>query len=130
MISVSYISENILDKPGPLTDEEWQIMRRHSEIGYRIVASSPDLLDVAAGVLHHHERWDGTGYPFGLKGEEIPISARIVALADALDAMTTDRPYRASLSLREATVEIAAMAGTQFDPRLAQEFLTMLDEGE
>jgi len=122
------ISETILDKPGPLTEEEWAVMRRHSEIGHRIVASSPDLVDVAVGVIHHHERWDGTGYPSGLQGKEIPIAARIVALADAFDAMTTDRPYRAALSLEEARQEIASKAGTQFDPVLARVFLDMLEE--
>jgi len=122
------VSETILDKPGPLTEEEWQVMRRHSEIGHRIVSSSPDLLDVAAGVLHHHERWDGTGYPCGVKGEDIPVAARIVALADAFDAMTSDRPYRAALSTGEARDEIARQAGSQFDPQLAREFLAMLEE--
>ena len=122
------ISENILDKPGPLNDDEWELMKRHSEIGHRIVASSSDLLDVAEGVLHHHERWDGAGYPKGLKGTEIPISSRIVALADAFDAMTTDRSYRVALTLSEARDEIAAGAGHQFDPALAQEFLAILDE--
>lgn len=122
------VSETILDKPGPLTEEEWQVMRRHSEIGHRIVSSSPDLLDVAAGVLHHHERWDGSGYPCGVKGEDIPVAARIVALADAFDAMTSDRPYRAALSTGEARDEIARQAGSQFDPQLAREFLAMLEE--
>lgn len=122
------ISESILDKPGPLSEEEWAVMRRHSEIGHRIVSSSPDLVDVALGILHHHERWDGTGYPCGIKGKDIPIAARIVALADAFDAMTTDRPYRAALSLEEAREEIARKAGTQFDPALSKEFLDMLEE--
>ena len=122
------ISENILDKPGPLTEEEWQVMRQHCEIGHRIVASSPDLLDVAEGVLYHHERWDGKGYPHGLKGEEIPIAARIVALADAFDAMTSDRAYRKALCPEKALEEIASGAGSQFDPYLAREFLGMLKE--
>ena len=122
------ISERILDKPGPLTEEEWQVMRQHCEIGHRIVASSPDLLDVAEGVLYHHERWDGKGYPHGLKGEEIPISARIVALADAFDAMTSDRAYRKALCRNAAMEEIASGAGSQFDPYLTREFLAMLKE--
>ena len=124
------ISESILDKPGPLTDEEWEVMKRHCEIGHRIVSSSPDLLDVAEAVLHHHERWDGKGYPFGIRGTDIPISARIVALADAFDAMTTDRPYRSALSWSEAIAEIASLAGSQFDPGLTREFLAMLAEAE
>jgi diguanylate cyclase (GGDEF)-like protein/PAS domain S-box-containing protein len=122
------ISESILDKPGPLNAEEWKAMRRHSEIGHRIVSSSPDLLDVAEGVLHHHERWDGKGYPHGLRGRDIPISARIIALADAFDAMTTDRAYHSALSQGEAVAEIATLAGSQFDPELAREFLAMLAE--
>ena len=88
------IPETILDKPGPLTAEEWEVMKGHSEIGYRIVASSPDLIDVAESVLYHHERWDGKGYPIGIAGCDIPITARILALVDAFDAMTTDRAYR------------------------------------
>ena len=124
------ISERLLDKPGPLTEEEWALMKQHAEIGYRIVASSADLLDVAQGVLHHHERWDGKGYPTGLKGTDIPIAARIVALADSFDAMTNDRAYRARLSWDEAKAEIAACAGSQFDPELAAEFLAMLQEQE
>ena len=122
------ISESILDKSGPLTAEEWDVMKRHCEIGYRIVASSPDLLDVAEGVLYHHERWDGGGYPHGLVGEDIPIAARIVALADAFDAMTSDRPYRKALSRKDALAEIALEAGRQFDPALTSEFLNMLKE--
>ncbi|NMB19377.1 MAG: diguanylate cyclase [Firmicutes bacterium] len=122
------ISESILDKSGPLTAEEWDVMKRHCEIGYRIVASSPDLLDVAEGVLYHHERWDGGGYPHGLVGEDIPIAARIVALADAFDAMTSDRPYRKALSRKDALAEIALKAGCQFDPALTGEFLNMLKE--
>jgi len=124
------ISESILDKPGSLSEEEWDVMKRHCEIGHRIVSSSPDLLDVAEAVLHHHERWDGKGYPLGKKGEDIPISARIIALADAFDAMTTDRPYRSALRRDEAMAEIADLAGSQFDPELTREFLAMLAESE
>lgn len=122
------IAEGLLDKPGPLTEEEWNLMKKHTEIGYRLVASSADLLELAKGVLHHHERWDGTGYPGGIKGEDIPIVSCIVALADAFDTMTNDRAYRKKLSGAEATAEIAAGAGSQFDPELAAEFLAMLEE--
>ena len=124
------IPETILDKPGPLTAEEWEVMKGHSEIGYRIVASSPDLIDVAESVLYHHERWDGKGYPIGIAGCDIPITARILALVDAFDAMTTDRAYRDALSRQEAVAEIEAGAGSQFDPDLAREFLTMLNSSE
>ena len=122
------ISETILNKPAPLTEEEWQVMKGHCAIGYRIVSSSPDLLDVAEGVLYHHERWDGQGYPHGLSGAAIPVAARIVALADAFDAMTTDRPYRKALSRIDAMDEIAQRAGSQFDPVLAREFLLLLQQ--
>ena len=122
------ISETILNKPAPLTEEEWQVMKGHCAIGYRVVSSSPDLLDVAEGVLYHHERWDGQGYPHGLSGAAIPVAARIVALADAFDAMTTDRPYRKALSRIDAMDEIAQRAGSQFDPVLAREFLLLLQQ--
>ena len=103
-------------------------MKGHCAIGYRVVSSSPDLLDVAEGVLYHHERWDGQGYPHGLSGAAIPVAARIVALADAFDAMTTDRPYRKALSRIDAMDEIAQRAGSQFDPVLAREFLLLLQQ--
>lgn len=120
------VPEHILEKPGPLRPEEWKIMKRHCKSGYRIVISSPDLIDVAEGILSHHERWDGSGYPRGLAGEEIPLLARIISLVDAYDAMTSDRPYRAAMTHAEALAEIKACSGTQFDPLLAQEFLGML----
>lgn len=122
------IPESVLDKPGPLTNEEWEIMKRHCEIGYRIVASSPDLIGVAEGVLSHHERWDGRGYPRGLKGEEIPLTARIITIVDAFDAMTTNRAYRKRITEKEALAEIEANKGSQFDPELAQEFIAMMNE--
>lgn len=120
------VPEHILEKPGPLRPEEWKIMKRHCKSGYRIVISSPDLIDVAEGILSHHERWDGSGYPRGLAGEEIPLLARIISLVDAYDAMTSDRPYRAAMTHAEALAEIKACSGTQFDPLLAREFLGML----
>ena len=124
------IDENILNKPGKLTNEEWEELKRHPEIGYRILSSANDMAEIAEYVLAHHERWDGKGYPFGIRGTDIPISARIVALADAFDAMTTDRPYRSALSWSEAIAEIASLAGSQFDPGLTREFLAMLAEAE
>lgn len=122
------VPERILEKPGPLSPEEWEIMKRHCESGYRIIVSSPDLIEVAEGILSHHERWDGSGYPRGLKGEKIPLSARIISLVDAYDAMTSDRPYRAALTRKEALAEIRACSGSQFDPVLAGEFLAVLSD--
>lgn len=122
------IPEEILVKPGRLDDSEWETMRRHPEIGYRIASTSPDLTSVAEGILAHHERWDGNGYPQGLAGTDIPLSARIVALVDAYDAMTSDRPYREALDPAAAVTEIERCAGTQFDPSLVPVFMEVLTE--
>lgn len=112
------IEESILMKPGPLTEEEWAKMKKHSEMGYRIAQAAPELASVAEYILSHHERWDGKGYPQGLKGEEIPLLSRILAVADAFDAMTHDRPYRKAMSKEEAMAELGRNAGTQFDPQV------------
>ena len=119
------IPDSILLKPGPLTAEEKIEMQRHSEIGHRIAQSAPDLLPIADWVLKHHEWWNGGGYPLGLSGEEIPIECRILAIADAYDAMTSDRPYRRALSHDEALREISNFSGTQFDPVLVNKFLML-----
>jgi HD-GYP domain-containing protein (c-di-GMP phosphodiesterase class II) len=108
------IPDRILFKRGPLTEEEWEIMRQHPEKGYRIALASPDLAGIADLILKHHEKWDGTGYPLGLKGEEIPIECRILAIADAFDAMTSDRPYRKAKTVEEALEEIRRCA--RLDP--------------
>jgi len=108
----------ILDKPGRLTTEEWVIIKKHTDIGHRIAISSPDIAPIAKGILHHHERWDGTGYPMGIKGEEIPLIARIVSIADAYDVMTNGRPYQKAVSQEEVWAEIERCAGSQFDPYL------------
>ncbi len=113
------IPDGILGKPGPLDDEERSIMMTHAAIGADIVAQAGPLAGLAPFVRHHHERFDGKGYPDGLTGEAIPLGARIVALADALDAITGDRPYRAGRSMPDAIAEIARCAGSQFDPELA-----------
>jgi diguanylate cyclase (GGDEF)-like protein len=109
------IPEEILRKPGPLTDPERLVLERHPQIGYRMLESL-GVTPVAEWVLHHHERWDGTGYPDGLHGEDIPLGARIIFVADAFDAMTNDRVYRSKLSVEAALEELEACAGTQFDP--------------
>ena len=117
------IDDRILNKSGKLSEEEWVEMKKHSEIGYRIAMSSPDLVPIAEYILCHHERWDGKGYPQGIRGEEIPLLSRIVTIIDAFDAMTEDRPYRKAMTADEAAAEIRNNAGTQFDPRLAKLFL-------
>jgi len=121
------IPDQILRKPGPLTPEEQEIMRTHCAIGYEMLSRVPFLRDVAKIVLAHQEHYDGTGYPNGLKGEDIPLGARIFAVADTLDAMTSDRPYRSALTLDQAKAEIARCSGTQFDPKVAQAFLSLPD---
>lgn len=122
------VPDAILYKPGPLTPEEWEIMKKHPEIGYRMCMKIEMLRSAAPIVLHHHERWDGKGYPYGLVGEEIPLGARMFAIADTLDAMTSDRPYRKALSFAQAREEIARHAGTQFDPDLVKLFLEIPEE--
>ena len=117
------IEEGILNKPGKLAEHEWDEIKRHPDIGYRILSSSREMLELAEGVSAHHEKWDGTGYPKGLKGEAIPTVARIIALADSYDAMTSERPYRNPLSDKEVLSEIRKNAGTQFDPEIARIFV-------
>ncbi len=117
------IEENILNKPSKLNRDERLEMKRHSEIGYRILSSVNEFSEIADFVLEHHERWDGKGYPQGLKGEEISLQARIIALADAYDAITSDRTYQKALSEEQAAAEIKRCAGTQFDPQIAEVFL-------
>jgi ribonuclease P protein subunit RPR2 len=110
------VPERILNKPGPLTAAEWRIMRTHPVIGYQLVADIPFLATAAQVVRCHHETFDGTGYPEGLRGEEIPLPARAFSVVDAFDAMTVDRPYRRAFSVDQAVSELQRMAGTQFDP--------------
>ena len=117
------IDENILNKPESLTSDEWQEIKRHPEIGYRILSSANEFSEMANYILQHHERWDGKGYPKGLKGKEISLQARIIALADACDAITSDRPYRKALSVEESINEIKRNAGSQFDPEIVRIFI-------
>ena len=119
------IEETILNKPDMLTEYEWEEVKRHPEIGYRILSSVNDMSEMAEYVLAHHERWDGSGYPKGLKGEEIPLLARIITIADAYDAMTSDRPYRGPLSEEKVIAELKNNAGIQFDPELIAIFLVL-----
>lgn len=120
------IDDHILNKPGKLTEEEWCEMRKHPAVGYRIAHASPELMYIADYILSHHERWDGNGYPQGLKGDAIPLLSRIVAIVDAFDAMTADRPYRKAMRKEDAIVEIAKNAGTQFDPMIVKIFMDLM----
>ncbi|SDM28935.1 PAS domain S-box protein [Halarsenatibacter silvermanii] len=122
------ISEEILTKPGELNDEEWKIIRDHPHKGYSIASSTDEFSTVAEGILCHHERWDGEGYPQGLSGKEIPLLARIISIVDAFDVMTNGRPYKEPLSEEEALEEIENCAGTQFDPVLAEKFVDLRRE--
>ncbi|HWQ73280.1 MAG TPA: PocR ligand-binding domain-containing protein [Desulfitobacteriaceae bacterium] len=124
------IEEGILNKPGKLTRKEWNEIKRHPEIGYRILTTSHDMLELADCILAHHERWDGKGYPKGLKGEAIPRVARIIALADSYDAMTSERAYKRALSEEEALAEICKNSGIQFDPEIVKIFLERVLERE
>jgi diguanylate cyclase (GGDEF)-like protein/PAS domain S-box-containing protein/putative nucleotidyltransferase with HDIG domain len=117
------VENNYLDKAGPLNEEEWNAIRKHPQIGHSILSSVNDYAPLADIVLSHHERWDGKGYPNGLSKEEIPLEARVIAVADAYDAMTSDRSYRKALELAEVVEEFKRCAGTQFDPEVVKLFL-------
>jgi ribonuclease P protein subunit RPR2 len=122
------IPDAILYKPSSLDDDERALMSRHPVIGAEIVRGIEFLTEAADVVRSHHERWDGTGYPDGLNGEEIPLAARVFSVADVLDALTTDRPYRPAYSLHDARAMITAARGTQFDPRVVDAFNSIDDE--
>ena len=124
------VDENILKKPGRLTESEYIEVQKHSEAGYRIAQSSTELIRISEYILSHHERWDGKGYPQGLKGEEIPFLSRVFSIADAYDAMTNDTHYRKAMGKTEAFEEIKRCAGTQFDPKLAGVFISALSGDE
>jgi len=119
------VPDNVLRKPTALSEGEWAVMKRHPEFGARIIAGIPFLEDVARIVRHHHERWDGMGYPDGLKGDRIPLGARIFAVGDSFDAMTSDRPYRRGLLIAAAREEIRRCASSQFDPAVVTAFLSI-----
>ncbi|MEJ6950152.1 HD-GYP domain-containing protein [Natronospora cellulosivora (SeqCode)] len=124
------VSKNILNKPGVLTAEEYQEIKRHTIWGYDVLTNSEELKDIATYVRHHHERWDGEGYPDGLKGEEIPLFARIITLADAWDTMRSDRVYRKKLSKEIALKEVIENSGKQFDPQVAKVAIKLIKEGK
>ncbi len=116
--------KHVLDKVSQLTGDEWREIKKHPETGYRILSTASEFANLADAIIAHHERWDGNGYPKGLQGEGIPFMARVIAVADAFDAMTSDRPYRPAMSMQEAAIEMNKYAGTQFDPEIVQVFLT------
>lgn len=122
------IPDAILKKPGRLTDGEWIVMRRHPEVGAALVRTVPELARLAATIEAHHERWDGAGYPHGLQGEAIPLAARIFAIADSIDAMTSDRPYQQGRDWAYVGEELRRQGGGQWDPRLSQLTLASLDQ--
>lgn len=121
------ISDSILCKLGKLTDEEIQIMRQHATLALEILGSVQALQPTLPLIKHHHERWDGTGYPEGLAGEQIPLGARIIAVAEAYDILTHGAPWKEPLSVEEAKAEIQRCAGTQFDPKVVEAFLQVCD---
>ncbi len=122
------ITDKILFKSGSLTDEEYELMKQHVRIGYNIASRSKELVHIANLILHHHEHWNGKGYPDGLKGEDIPLECRVLSIIDAFDAMTSVRPYHKGISKLEALNEIKRCAGTQFDPVIAERFISIFGD--
>jgi putative nucleotidyltransferase with HDIG domain len=124
------VPESILDKNGRLNEEEYDIIKSHPEAGVRILEPVPAMDDIIPIILYHHEDWDGSGYPAGLAGEAIPFLARLLAVADRFDALTSDRPYRGAWPVPDATAWIREQSGTGLDPDIVQAFLTALEEGK
>jgi len=122
------IPDSILDKPDRLTEEEFNLIRKHSEVGYRILSAANEFSEIADYILAHHERWDGMGYPKGLKGNDIPIYARIISVADSFDAMTSDRAYRKAMNINQAKQEIIKYSNVQFDPNVVKIFLEIIEK--
>lgn len=119
------VPDGVLNKPEGLTSEEYEVMKTHPEKGYQIVSQIKHLEEISLYVRHHHERWDGCGYPLGLKGEEIPLGARVIAVADTFDAITSSRPYREGLSYTEAYRELERVSGSQLCPEVTKLFLSL-----
>ena len=122
------IPDSVLLKASRLNDYEWEIMKSHPQVGADILSKSPRLSRISAIILHHHERYDGSGYPFGAKGEEIPFGSRIIAVCDSIDAMASDRAYRKAMPLNVCKEEIARGAGTMYDPDVAEKAIENWDE--
>jgi HD-GYP domain-containing protein (c-di-GMP phosphodiesterase class II) len=124
------VDDRILRKPGALTDEEFEIMKGHPAKGAAIMSGVAQLIDIIPGMKYHHEKWSGGGYPEGLEGEMIPMQARIVAIADTFDAMTTNRPYQKAMELAYVVEKIKSFAGTRFDPRVVEAFVNAVKRGD
>lgn len=122
------VHNNMLHKPGRLTSEEFVEIQKHSDVGHRIAQSAPDLAHISDYILKHHEWWNGNGYPLGLKGNEIPLESRVIAIVDAYESMTSGRPHRPAISKNEALAELKKCAGTQFDPTLVKKFIEAIGE--
>jgi len=122
------IPDSILDKPDRLSEEEFSLIRKHSEVGYRILSAANEFSEIADYILAHHERWDGRGYPKGLRGTDIPVYSRIISIADSFDAMTSDRSYRKAMTLEEAKNEIMKNSNIQFDPTIVKIFIDIIDD--
>jgi HD-GYP domain-containing protein (c-di-GMP phosphodiesterase class II) len=120
------VPDAVLNKPGPLDAEEQALIRRHTLWGAKLLAEVTGLEPVATIVRFHHERWDGTGYPYGLEGSRVPVASRIIAVCDAYNAMTADRPYRLRIPDEQAIGELARGAGSQFDPAIVERFLDVV----
>ncbi|HXZ94289.1 MAG TPA: diguanylate cyclase [Dehalococcoidia bacterium] len=123
------IPEKVLNKKGKLTKEDWEAIKAHPKLGANIISNIPKLAPAVNSIMYHHERWDGSGYPEGLKGKQIPLEARILAVADSFEAMTSARPYRPALSLEEVITELRQGAGLQFDPKLIEVFINIVEAG-
>jgi putative nucleotidyltransferase with HDIG domain len=124
------ISDTILHKPGPLSEKEWELMKCHPDIGAKIVEGIPFLEDTIPLIRHHQEKWDGTGYPAGLRGKNIPILARVFSIVDAFDALTSNRPYRQKISINEAIEYVSEQAGIIFDPEIVEVFKKLVMENQ
>ena len=124
------VRESILNKPGGLSDEEFEVMRQHPSIGAQIMSPIRMLKDIIPGIRNHHETWDGTGYPDSLKGEQIPMVARIIGVADTFDAMTTTRPYQQAMTLDYVLAKMRSMSGSRFDPVVVEAFMAAVEEGD
>ncbi len=122
------IPDSILNKPDRLNEEEFSLIRKHSEVGYRILSAANEFSEIADYILAHHERWDGKGYPKGLRGTDIPVYSRIISIADSFDAMTSDRSYRRAMSLEQAKREIVMNSNIQFDPSIVKIFIDIIDD--
>jgi HD-GYP domain-containing protein (c-di-GMP phosphodiesterase class II) len=124
------IDDNILKKPAPLTDEEYEVMKGHPQKGFKIMSQIPAMRDFLPGMYMHHEMINGQGYPQGLKGADIPMQARIVSVADTFDAMTTDRPYQKAMSLEEALARIKTFVGTRYDELVVNALIEACEQGQ